>query len=359
MPPLGHPRVKFDFFIMRARLKDVAAKAGVAPNTASTILNRRPNSWASKATEERVFKAAEELGYRPSRAAMGLRLGRYKSIGLVVPDLHNPFYIAFADLLERRIRQDGYDLILEHSRSDMEYQRHCLSAILDRQIDAVTYFVGDLKSHLDFLQEAAKTSTPVVAHIGPTAEPIGFDAIMMDFSKGIRGAVKHLLKLGHKRFAFLCALVKGQHPGDRPSLVNQLLREHGIPDEDNHVISCAHDLESVRESFAKFLRKAKKRRPTALIAMNDLSAIAAIRAAKDYGLEVPEDLSVIGVDNIPMGEYLHRRLTTIAQPLEKLADTTADMLFHRLSESGKNGKPMKERFATELLLKETTAKPSS
>ena len=77
---------------MRARLKDVAAKAGVAPNTASTILNRRPNSWASKETEQRVFDAAKELGYRPSRAALGLRMGSFKTIGLVIPDLHNPYY---------------------------------------------------------------------------------------------------------------------------------------------------------------------------------------------------------------------------------------------------------------------------
>ena len=125
---------------MRARLKDVAEKAGVAPNTASTILNRRPNSWASKETEERVFAAAKELGYRPSRAALGLRLGSFKTVGLVIPDLHNPVYTTFADLLEQRMREHGYDLIVEHSRTDVNYEKHCLDSILDRQIDAVTYF---------------------------------------------------------------------------------------------------------------------------------------------------------------------------------------------------------------------------
>ena len=83
--------------IMKARLKDVAERAGVATNTASTILNRRPNSWASKETAARVFKATEDLGYRPNRAALGLRLYIFNTVGLVIPDLHNPVYTTFAD----------------------------------------------------------------------------------------------------------------------------------------------------------------------------------------------------------------------------------------------------------------------
>lgn len=345
--------------IMRARLIDVAAKAGVAPNTASTILNRRPNSWASKATEERVFKAAEELGYRPSRAALGLRLGSYKTIGVVIPDLHNPIYTTFADLLEQRLREKGYDLILEHSRTDFTHEKHCLESILDRQIDAVTYFVSDLATHLEFLAKAAKTSKPVVAHVGPSENPFGFDAIVMDFSQGICDAVEHLLELGHERFAFLCALSKGQKAGERPEVFRQLLQARGVSDENNHFISCAHDLKSARESFGHFLDSLPGKPPTALIAMNDLSAIAAIRAANDRGLAVPEDLSVIGVDDIPLGDFLPRRLTTIAQPIEELADVTAELLFRRLESSEKKLKPVTRKFTARLRIKETTAKPRS
>jgi len=344
---------------MRARLIDVAAKAGVAPNTASTILNRRSNSWASKATEARVFEAAKELGYRPSRAALGLRLGSYKTIGLVIPDLHNPVYTTFADVLEQCISEKGYDLILEHSRTDLEYEKHCLESILDRQIDAVTYFVSDLNAHLDFLKKAVKTSKPIVAHVGPSEKPFEFDAITMDFSSGIRDAVAHLLELGHERFAFLCALSKGQKAGNRPEVFHQLIKERGVPEENNHFISCAHDLKSARDSFGEFLDTMKDKRPTGLIAMNDLSAIAAIRAANDRGLQVPEDLSVIGVDHIPLGDYLHRRLTTIAQPIEDLAQTTAELLFRRLDSTDKKLAPVTRHFTARLLIKETTARAKS
>ncbi len=346
---------------MRARLKDVAEKAGVATNTASTILNRRPNSWASKATEERVFKAAKELGYRPSRAALGLRLGSFQTIGLVIPDIHNPVYANFTDFLESRMRDAGYDLILENSRNDLEYEQHCLDSILERQIDAVVCFVGDLDHHLEFLKKAKKADKRVVGLTGPSGgKQFPFDAVEIDFSKGIADAVKHLLELGHKRFAFLCALAKGQSPGDRPELFNALLKENGIPPKDNSFIACAHDLQSAKNSFREFLHQTSpKNRPTALLAMNDLSAIGAIRAANEHGLRVPEDISVIGVDNIAIGDCLYRRLTSIAQPLQELADATADILLKRLRNKEATGRqaPISKKFSGELILKETTAKP--
>jgi len=342
---------------MKARLKDVAERAGVATNTASTILNRRPNSWASKETAARVFKAAEDLDYKPSRAALGLRLGSFKTVGLVIPDLHNPVYTTFADLLEKKMRDNGYDLILEHSRTDVQHEKHCLESILDRQIDAVTYFVSDLGSHLKYLKLAAKTSKHVVALTGPSEEPFPFDAVEMDFSGGIIAAVEHLLGLGHKHFAFLCALAKGQNAGDRPEVFNRLLKERGIPENQNSFISCAHDLQSARNAFGSFLDELQGERPTALIAMNDLTAIGAMRAASERGIRVPEDLSVIGVDNIPLGECLPRQLSTIAQPLDDLANATAELLLRRLQAGKDQLEPKSIQLKAKLLIKETTAAP--
>jgi LacI family transcriptional regulator len=103
----------------KVRLKDVAERAGVAVNTASTILNRRPNSWASKETEARVFQAAKELGYRPSKTARALQSGRYHSIGLLIQDLTNPFFSTVADEIEAVVEERGFDLIVENCRSSL------------------------------------------------------------------------------------------------------------------------------------------------------------------------------------------------------------------------------------------------
>ena len=148
---------------MRARLIDVAARAGVAPNTASTILNNRPDSWASKETRERVLLAAKELNYRPSKAALGVRLGRYKTIGLVVPDLHNPFYPVLADYLDQAVSAHGYDLILEHSRNDLAAEQHSFRSIIDRQVDGVALIVSDPDLHRPFLAGLAVGGPPAVA----------------------------------------------------------------------------------------------------------------------------------------------------------------------------------------------------
>lgn len=342
---------------MRARLKDVAERAGVATNTASTILNRRSNSWASKATEARVFKAAEELGYRPSRAALGLRLGSFKTVGLVVMDLHNPFFTVFADLLERRLKDRRFDLILEHSRTDFDFEYHCLDSILERQIDGVAYFVSDLDRHLEFLKKAKKAGKAVVGLTGPseTGQVYSFDTVEMDFASGMQQAVAHLVGLGHKKFVFLCAVAKGQKPGSRPELFNQFLAKHGITPDAVSLVECGHDLQSARSSFNAFLEGCGPNRPTALIAMNDLSAIGAMRAAYDRGLLIPEDLSVIGIDCIPLGDYLYRPLSSIEQPLEALAHSTADILLERLSEEKPRfSKPKSVKYTSKFVDKGTT-----
>lgn len=341
---------------MRARLIDVAARAGVAPNTASTILNNRPDSWASKETRERVLLAAKELNYRPSKAALGVRLGRYKTIGLVIPDLHNPFYPVLADYLDQAVAVDGYDLILEHSRNDLAAEQHSFQSILDRQVDGVALIVSDPELHRPFLAGLAVSGPPAVALAAKPDVALPIDAVVSDFSEGFAQAIDHLIGLGHERFAFLCALAKGQDDGKRPELFRSILGAKGIAPENISFVRCEHHIASARNAFRELLRQTKKERPTALMALNDLSAIGAMRAAADEGLRVPQDLSVIGVDNIPLGEYLPVALTTIAQPIKDMVGRTASLLIQRI-EGKAAAKPSQTIFPTELIIRESTGKP--
>lgn len=342
---------------MRARLIDVAARAGVAANTASTILNNRPDSWASKETRERVLLAAKELNYRPSKAALGVRLGRYKTIGFVVPDLHNPFYPVLADFLDQAVAAHGYDLILEHSRNDLAAEQHCFESILDRQVDGVALIVSDPELHRPFLARLALSGPPAVALAAKPDVALPIDSVVSDFSEGFAQAVDHLLALGHKRFAFLCALAKGQDDGNRPELFRTLLGTKGIAPENISFVRCEHHIASARDAFRDLLRQTKTKRPTALIALNDLSAIGAMRAAADEKLSIPRDLSVIGVDNIPLGAYLPVALTTISQPIQDMVMRTANLLIQRI-EGKAAARPSQTIFPTELVVRESTAKPA-
>lgn len=343
-------------FPRRARLVDVAARAGVAPNTASTILNNRPDSWASQETRERVLLAAKELVYRPSKAALGVRLGRYHTIGLVVPDLHNPFFPVLADYLDQAVAPFGYDLILEHARNDLTAEQRCFRTILDRQVDGVALFVSDPELHRPFLAGLAASGPPAVALAAKPDIALPIDAVVSDFTEGFTQAIDHLTALGHQRFAFLCALAKGQDDGNRPALYRTLLGAKGIAPEHIHFAHCEHHIASARDAFRDLLRRTRRHRPTALIALNDLSAIGAMRAAADENLAVPRDLSIVGVDNIPLGAYLPVALTTISQPIKEMVARTASLLMQRIVGKAAT-RPTQTIFPTALLIRESTGQP--
>lgn len=341
---------------MRVRLVDVAARAGVAPNTASTILNNRPGSWASAATRERVTAAAAALGYRPSKAARALRLGRHHSIGLVLPDLHNPYYTTFAEHLDRALKTEGYDLVIEHTRNSLAQERHCFDAILERQVDGAFFFVTDPKTYRPFFALLARRGFPAVILAASAGASLPVDAVLVDFSDGVAEAIEHLVGLGHRRVAFLCALAEGQDDGQRPALFRRLLASHRIPADHMLFVRCGHEMASARAAFREMLQTHRDSPPTAVIALNDLSAIGAMRAALDAGLRVPHDLSVVGVDNIPLGEHLPVALTTVAQPIPAMAQRAVQLLLSRLN-APRTSKPRRAVFRTEFLRRESTARP--
>jgi LacI family transcriptional regulator len=321
--------------VHKVRLKDVAAKAGVAINTASTILNRRPNSWASKETEERVFRAAADLGYKPNRAAQALRFGRFSAIALVIADLHNPYYTAFADAMEEAAGARGYDVLIETWRNDLAREKHILDELSNRQVDGIAAFLSDPDGRRDYLAEQARQGIPFVV-LSTTGEPqFPVDAVLADFESGLRDAVDALHELGHRRFAFLNALAEGQYSGRRLELFRRLLAEKGISESGFASVDCNPSIASARAAAFGVLGKSESKRPTAMIALNDLAAIGTLRAAVEHGLRVPKDLSVVGVDDIPLAQFLPVSLSTIAQPISEMARRAVDLLVTRIESKEK------------------------
>jgi LacI family transcriptional regulator len=343
---------------MRVRLKDVAARAKVAVNTASTILNRRPNSWASKETVERVFQAAEELGYRPNRAALGLRIGRFHAIGLLIADLNNPFYTTFAHYLTLEAERAGYDVVIESWRSELDREKKCLEEILNRQLDGVVAFLSDPMVHREFLASRFRSGNPFVVFgtaLG-TVPPV--DSVISDFEVGLRQAIGRLMGLGHRRIAFLSALAEGQSDGHRCRLFSEILGESASDGGRAEILRCGPEVESAyraaRERLSGFRNGSEC--PTAILTMNDLAALATIRAAVDVGMRVPEDLSVVGVDNIPLGTYLPVNLSSIAQPIAQIAATAWEMIWARIERGASEGAPKQVVYPTEFLERESTGR---
>lgn len=332
----------------KVRLKDVAERAGVAVNTASTILNRRPNSWASKETEERVFSAAKELGYRPNRAAVALRSGSFKAIGLLVADLENPFYTHFSRVFGNKIADLGYDLVIENWQTDLEREKKLLEEVVHRNVDGVVVFVSDLDEHREFLERQAKLGFPIVALAMPGVQESAVDVVVPNFATGLKEVAECLYKLGHRRFSFLAARSQGQRVGGRPTFFSKVIAEFG--DAESEVVNCGPSLIEARQVGREILEKAD--RPTAVVALNDLTAIGVMRAAKDLGLKVPEDVSVVGIDGIPLGEFLEVSISTVAQQHEKMAAKAVEFLVERIEGDG-NGAPQRAEFSTHFIQRES------
>lgn len=338
----------------RVRLQDVAEKAGVAVNTASVILNNRSYCWASKATQERVFRAAEELGYRASKAAVGIRLGKFHNIGVVLPDLENPHYMASARLLEGEAQERGYDLIIEHSRMDLSREASCLENIFERQVDGVIWHAIDAVAHLPLLDRLWKRGLPIVVLTAKPSRPLPADSITVDFDSGIRAALQHLASLGHRKIGFVSSLAKGQSDGGRLELFASLARLENLVFRDEWMITTGHRIGGVQEAFEGALKQWGRDRPSGMICLNDMAAIAVIRGAMVSGLRVPGDLSVIGIDDIPLAAFLTPALTTIRQPTGEIAHAAVQQLLTRI-ESDDFPPPVHRDFPSSLMVRESTA----
>ncbi len=343
----------------KARLIDVAKAAGVAPNTASTILNRRPNSWASKETEKRVFDAAKELGYRPNKAAVGLRLGKIFSVGIIIPDLKNPYFCEMADLMDKTLAKQGYDTIIETSRLDEDYEVDCIRNLYDRQIGGVFLALMKPASFQRAFPQGAPSDLASILLSNTEPHELGMDNIRIDYKTGIREAISYLYRLGHRRFAFLSALAKDATAGHREEDFIEQLVNRGLQRDHIQVIHTGPTVELSQTAFSKFLEeRPRENLPTAVIAMNDVSAIGVTRAAAEYGLEVPRDLSVVGIDNTHLGKYLPKALSSIDPHLDQIVEKSVEMLLQRINYQDKSKLPtQKHLIETSLIIRETTTAP--
>lgn len=338
--------------VHRPRLVDVALAAGVATNTASMILNERPNCWASEATRARVLEEAARLGYRPNRLALAIRKRRFDTIGLIVPDLNNPFFMSLANELEVAAEARGCDLIIEHSRVDLLREIKCLESIMDRQVDGIVACLIDPHVHADLLKSHLKYGIPTVVAGQRGLHPLPVDLITVDFEDGLRQALSHLHREGHSRIGFIRALAENQADNGRQEIFLNVARSLGFAENDLLIEPSDHSMTGAKEAFRRLIDRTQDRIPTAVIGLNDLCGLGALRGAHEAGMRVPRDISVIGVDDIALCELLNPSLASIAQPVREIGRHAVAMLFDRIEEKTKEG-PREKVLSSRLILRES------
>lgn len=321
---------------------DVARLAGVSTATVSYVLNGLATERVpiSEETRKRVLAAIEELGYEPDARAQALRSGQTKTIGLIIPDTHNPHFWQAADGVEQELRAAGYHLLLSSADLDPGYGEDILKELSRRRIDGLilmSTFLFQAEGTQKVLAQLLKRRFPIV-RIG---EHQTIDCIVSNYETATREAMAHLFSLQHRRIGLIYGVrPPWGHAGaadlpvdaagglDRLLPYQECLRAAGLPVDPELIVTCGTAVEDGYQAALQLLKLPM--RPTALIALNDVLAIGALRAAADLGLRVPADLSVVGFDDIPLANYLTPRLTTSSKDMVRVGREAARLLLARI-----------------------------
>jgi LacI family transcriptional regulator len=308
-------------------LKDVAALAGVHPATASRALNRQTRLLVSGATASRVMAAADSLGYRPNTVARSLRTRRSHTVGVLIPDLTNPLFPPIVRGIEDRLAADGYVALIGNTDSDVERERLVFERMLARHVDGFVCATAHLHSPL--LAEAAEAGIPVVL-MNRHAEGYGFHTVSADNERGIAMAVEHLVSLGHRRIAHIAGPQDVSTGLSRYRGFVAAMERHGLAvDADLVVTAAVYSLEEGDRCCRALL--AAGRGCTAIAAANDMLAIGCYAALEAAGLSCPQDISVVGFNDMPFIDRLRPPLTSVSFPHYQVGSEAGRLILEQIA----------------------------
>ncbi|MCC9078560.1 LacI family transcriptional regulator [Litorilinea aerophila] len=335
---------------------DVARLAGVSRATVSYVLNNQTRGRVpiSEETRRRVLDAIAELDYVPDARAQALRSGNTKTIGLIIPDIHNPHFWEMADGAEQAARAAGYDILLSSIRPEDEHAKDIFKNLARRRIDGlimVPSFLYDSAEAQKTLAALLKRRLPVVGIMsGHGHVPHKIDRILADYRDATLELMARLLAWQHRRIGFVFGIAVPTLGNDRLVAYRESLEAAGLPVDPNLIIQCGPTLEDGYQATRQLLELPTP--PTALLAINDLLAIGALRAIADAGLRVPDDISLAGYDDIPLARYLVPRLTTASKDGTKIGQEAIRLLLARLEQP--DSPPQEVRVPARLILREST-----
>lgn len=309
---------------------DIARAAGVSPGTVSRTLNNV--GYIKDETRQKIEKVMKDLNYIPNRAARTLKTKKTGLIFLAIPDTDNPFYVDMIKSVQDVVKYNGYSMILYYTEGKKQDEIKALKMMHEHFADAIIlvnfHFTDEHKKEIDRAHCPIVLSGICVSDIGGK-ETDRFDYVGVDTRKGMYMAVKHLAMQGHVNIAYIAGVKELQAFKERYEGYRSALIDSGLPLKDELIVWKDYSESSGYEAAIMFLNK--HQRPTAVCAANDMLALGAIRAFEDNGLKVPDDISVVGMDNIDMASRVKPKLTSVSIAQAEIGRIAADIIFKRLS----------------------------
>ena len=331
-------------------IRTVAALAKVSIATVSRTING--SSAVSDRLAKRVWRAIEQLNYFPNTHARSLVSGRSRILGIIVENITNPFFPELIQSFEEVAVAHGYEILVSSSNGNLATLTTCVRRMLERKVEGVAVLTFGQEEPV--LDQLADHDIPMVLAEFHLKDP-KVSTIVLDYRTGIHAAVNHLAELGHRKIAFLAGPHKLHSAITRENDYRTAMEAAGLPIQHNWVIECDHTAKGGVAGFGQL--QALVTRPTAILCSNDMTAVGVLRAAYMGGLRVPDDLSVIGLDDIDFAEFTLPPLTTIRLSRFDLEQAAFEALRQQAEEPG-NPK-MKREFlvSTSLVVRSSSAAP--
>lgn len=330
---------------MKPTIYDIAKLAGVSTATVSKVFNH--SGRISVKTKERIMEISNQLNYQPSMVASALTGKKTFTIGLLIPDLVNPFFAELSRNIEDRAHELGFNLVICNTDNDMNKEIKYIQLLRQKSVDGIVVATG--VSNDELLKELVNQRVPI-ALVARDMSMLAVSAVLVDDFAGGYNAASYLVRLGHKRIATIAESLNVTSSKDRVRGYRHALTEAGLLYDEKLVQISDFSVEGGKKTAGILLDQAK--RPTAIFACNDLLAIGAIQAAKERKIRVPEQLSIVGFDNTILATITDPPLTTIAQPIQAMGQQVIDLITQEINSK----KTVKQRI---VLLPELTIRESA
>jgi LacI family transcriptional regulator, galactose operon repressor len=303
-------------------LADIAREAGTSPSTASRAINGK--GYVSDAARARLLAAADRLGYVPNASARTLKQKTSRVVGVIVSDLGNQFYGRLAAAIEQTLRDADYQMVLVGDNSENAEELAGVRTFLAMRAPGVIMTpVGDEASQL-----LARHGT-IVVEVDRRLARVSCDAVVIDNERGARDATAHLLAAGHRRVALLVAATNWTSDVGRLNGYRQAHDDAGVPLEERLIVRVAFHAPDAEARIGALLDGES---PTAIFAANNLLAEQAWRVVRERGLRLPDDISLVGFDDVPWMEMVSPAITVVAQPTDELGRVAARLLLRRIAD---------------------------
>jgi LacI family transcriptional regulator len=332
------------------RLRDIAERAGVAVMTVSKALRDKPD--VSAETKTRIKLLAQQMGYVPDSTARGLRMRRTKLFGLIISSMTNPIYSRIVLAIEESAYALGYDVLLAHTLNIPEREEACIRRFLSRRVDGLFISpVYHVAAQASIYQEllARRIPTVLLGHTAPFCSQ--FVNVETDDLLASYTVTQHLLKLGHKRIAFLAGPPATPWTQERLEGYRRALREAGVEVDDTLVFQAGRTIEEGAKAAQQMISESCD--ATAVQAINDVVAVGCAEALLSHGLNIPQDVSVAGFGNILLGAHFRVPLTTTRQPKFRLGTAAVNAMQELLQGRRAESK----RLPADLIVRASTGIP--